>query len=378
MKPGGNPFKFGSIVQGRDFVDRDTERVELKTHIQNHTNIILYAPRRYGKSSLIYETLAEMEQGNPDFVGLVIDFYAVHSREKFLELLANQVFKKTGWSFEHILDLFRQTIRGIHPALTSDESGTPRLEIGFSLQQQAYAFEDIVNLPRKLSEQGKLVCVVFDEFQEITRLNGRSFQRELRSRIQHHNEVSYIFSGSKQHLVSELFMQSSAPLYNFGRMWALDKIPAGAFIPFLQKHLKTVKPGFSAAEGGEIYALGEGVPFYIQFIAYEYFNLALAQPELAHAELLERARKRLIESQSAEFLSRWEKLNASQKHALEIVLKTRGESLFGKENLSRFNIAASTLKKALTQLQRFGFLEQQGKQVTFQNVFFKHWLTAML
>lgn len=376
--PGGNPFKFGSVVQGGDFIDRDKERHELKTHIRNHANIILSAPRRYGKTSLIYETLAEMEREEKNFISIVVDFYAVHSRQKFLSLLADQIFKKLGWSFERILDWFRQSIRGIQPVLTTDESGAPRLEIQFHAPQHSQSFEDILDLPNKLSQQGKLVCIVFDEFQEITRLNGKNFQKELRAQIQHHNQISYILCGSKQHLISELFNNSSAPFYNFGKFWSLGKIPESEFTPFLQNQMQRIKQDFSETDARDLFESGEGIPYYVQLIAYEYFNLVLAEPGLSHAEYLEKSNQQLLENQSAEFLLHWEKLNSSQKQALEIILKTDGESLFSKENLSNYNIAASTLKKSLTQLQEMAILVREGDRYGFQNVFFRHWLLTMV
>lgn len=378
MTVSGNPFKFGSIVQGADFIDRDSERAELKNHIKNHTNIILHAPRRYGKTSLIYKTLAELEQEIPEFIGIVIDFYAVHSRQKFQELLANQIFKKSGWSFERVLDWFKQSIRGVQPALTSDDAGAPRLELRFNHQQQENTFEDVLNLPYKLSKQGKLVCIVFDEFQEIAQLNGQGFQQDLRAQIQHHDDVSYIFCGSKQHLISELFSHSSAPLYNFGKFWSLGKIPVSEFAPFLRDQIGRVRPGFADNEAESLYEMGEGVPFYIQLISYEYFNLCLSEPNLEHSELLVKVQSQLLENQSAEFLSTWDRLNASQKQTLDIILKTDGRLLFGKNNLGHFNIAASTLKKALSQLRDSGILEYSAKQYSFQNIFFKHWLRTIM
>jgi len=378
MSTESNPFKFGSIVRGDDFIDRDKERSDLKNHIKNHTNIILHAPRRYGKTSLIYKTLTELEQEDSGFIGIVVDFYAVHSRQKFQELLANQIFKKSGWSFERVLDWLKQSIRGVQPALTSDDSGAPRLELRFNHQQQDSTFEDVLNLPYKLSQQGKLVCVVFDEFQEITQLNGQSFQKELRSQIQHHDDVSYIFCGSKQHLITELFNQSSAPLYNFGKFWSLGKIPKPDFVAFLSEQIRRVRPGFSDADAESLYEMGEGIPFYVQLIGYEYFNLCHSESTLGHMELLEKVHAHLLENQSAEFLATWDRMNTSQKQALDMVLKTNGAMLFSKNNLGQFNMAASTLKKALSQLQDNGVLEFSANHYSFQNIFFRHWLKMMM
>ena len=69
-----NPFAFGGTVKGRQFIDREEERAELIQDIENHANLVLYAPRRYGKSSLILQVFEDIKKTNTKFIGLYIDF----------------------------------------------------------------------------------------------------------------------------------------------------------------------------------------------------------------------------------------------------------------------------------------------------------------
>ena len=52
-----NPFKFGSIVEGEYFTDRTKERAFLRQIIDSPNHAVLISPRRFGKSSLVAETL---------------------------------------------------------------------------------------------------------------------------------------------------------------------------------------------------------------------------------------------------------------------------------------------------------------------------------
>ena len=46
-----NPFKYGKIVEGEYFYDREDELLRIKSTLSGGNNLVLYAPRRYGKSS---------------------------------------------------------------------------------------------------------------------------------------------------------------------------------------------------------------------------------------------------------------------------------------------------------------------------------------
>ena len=82
-----NPFVYGKVVTGKDFINRIQERRELLNEIENSMNIVLYAPRRYGKTSLVMQVYDDLKKKHKNFCGLVVDFYQVNSREKFLPSL---------------------------------------------------------------------------------------------------------------------------------------------------------------------------------------------------------------------------------------------------------------------------------------------------
>ncbi len=368
-----NPFSFGGTVNSRQFVNREEDRQEIATDIKNHTNLILYAPRRYGKTSLILQVFEDMKKADSKFIGIYIDFYKIHSKEKFLQVFSREFSQNMEWSADKILSFFKSIIKTVSPSITMDNEGKPKLDIAFQRPMKPNTFEEIMRLPETLAKKGFTVAVFFDEFQEIIRLNGHNFQQELRAEIQHHSNVSYIFCGSKQHLISEIFSQSKSPLYNIGKMKYVHKISEKKFIPFILRNMKKVQSNFRTANAREIYQFVNGIPYYVQMLSYETYNLALMNPDTPPELLIQFAIKKIIEEKNEEFIMMFGQLSPSQKKIMEIVLAHNGANLFRHEILAEFSIPTSTLKKGLSLLVESGMLTQNNKY-SITDVFFEKWM----
>lgn len=51
-----NPFRYGALALDEAFTDRERETAELKADALNGQDVVLFAPRRYGKSSLVWRS----------------------------------------------------------------------------------------------------------------------------------------------------------------------------------------------------------------------------------------------------------------------------------------------------------------------------------
>ncbi len=66
--PGKLPNKFGPWVTGDEFFDRTAEVNRLTQLLDEKNNILLVAPRRIGKTSLVRETFRRMEGRGKDYL----------------------------------------------------------------------------------------------------------------------------------------------------------------------------------------------------------------------------------------------------------------------------------------------------------------------
>ncbi len=113
-------------------------------------------------------------------------------------------------------------------------------------------------------------------------------------------------------------------------------------------------------------------------LAHEVLNLALLKLDASAGEFLRKAVEKILDSKQEEFSSSMESLNPSERMAVEILVRARGQSLLSKEVLQEFGIAPSTLSKGLVRLQRKGVIFREGRTYQFQDIFFERWLMRTL
>ena len=79
-----NPFSYGTIVKGDHFYDRKEECDRIVSTLSNGNNLVLFAPRRYGKTSLVFRAIEELEKKG--ITCIYFDFLPVYSLETFVNL----------------------------------------------------------------------------------------------------------------------------------------------------------------------------------------------------------------------------------------------------------------------------------------------------
>src|SRR6202171_1588603 len=82
-----NPFRFGRIVSGDAFTDREADLLVLERELRGGQNILIEAPRRFGKTSLILEVKRRLEAGGIRVAYL--DCMLVPSRARLADRLAS-------------------------------------------------------------------------------------------------------------------------------------------------------------------------------------------------------------------------------------------------------------------------------------------------
>lgn len=75
---------------------------------------------------------------------------------------------------------------------------------------------------------------MMDEFQEVgDLLPGNRFERVMRSAVQRHTNVSYVFQGSRYHMLRRMFTDHNRPFYKSALTVLLDKPPVEDNVSFV-------------------------------------------------------------------------------------------------------------------------------------------------
>src|SRR2546423_15315043 len=124
-----NPFSYGALALDEAFTDRTAELAELEADIGNGQDVVLFAPRRYGKSSLIWR--AQQELIGEGLLFASVDLMTTPTKEKLAEKLAGAINRDLLSGLERARDRAASFFRGLRitPTITIDPAdGT----LGFS------------------------------------------------------------------------------------------------------------------------------------------------------------------------------------------------------------------------------------------------------
>lgn len=372
-----NPFKYGQIVEGEYFYNREVELKRIKSTLAGGNNIVLYAPRRYGKSSLIKKVLKELKKEN--FVTVYLDFMSIYSREVFIKNYSKLIAENENNPIEKTVKKISKLIRGIVPSLTFNQQGNP--EFSFSWingAEKIETLEDIINLPEKFATNQKRWIVAFDEFQEISKLNGESFEKMLRSLIQHHKNVTYLFLGSRTHLLKDMFLNKNKAFYNSAMLMNLGIIDNEHSINYLQKQFSKDKLKITPEVAQYIIESINSIPYYIQFVAAEIWQQVINKNEEITKIHVDNAIQTIIELKSDYYWELTSKQTNYRKNVLFALCKS-STGIFSKEITEKFNLGAnSTTQKAIQSFIEDGIIEQFNNSYEFSDPIYKQFLLKYL
>lgn len=372
-----NPFKYGKIVSGSFFYNRKAELERIGTTLSGGNNLVLYAPRRYGKSSLVNKALMELEKKG--FTTVYIDFMGIYSRETFIRNYSHAIVSKKKKSIEKITKYISKIVRGIVPTVSFNQAGTA--DFSFSWiegNNKEETLEDVINLPEKLSSSKEKWIIAFDEFQEITKLNGESFEKLLRSLIQHHKNVTYLFLGSRTHLLKDMFSNKNRAFYNSAMLMNLDKINIKDSVNYLIRKFSNDKITISKDVAAYLVNEVNAIPYYIQFVAAEIWQDVINKNKVVEKGHIDIAIKSIIELKSDYY---WELTSKQTNYRKKVLhaLSNSNKGIFAKETIDKFNLGAnSTTQKAISTFIEEGIIEKFNNELLFSDPIYKMFLKENL
>lgn len=373
-----NPFQFGTIVKGEDFCNREEELSTLKSYIKDGYSVWLYSPRRYGKSSLIQKAFSEIE----DVKTIYFDLYNVKSLDdfckKYATLLATNLFS---WKQEikKLTNKFSKYFQNLQPIVSFDETGRPSFSLNVDEISQQIDVETILNIPQQISNKtNKPICIAFDEFQEIERIEPFLINW-MRSAFQQHENISYVFLGSQQSLMEMIFTSHHSPFYEFAMKMQIAPINNDELGEFIDNKFRQKGLSITPANSDAILEKSEGHPHFTQYFASVVFDLirnGINQNDINFTDLWI---EKIIQSQSVILQGIFDQLTNIQRTVLStIAVLIKGQELFSSQSQKKFGLpASSSLATAIASLIKKGLITKEDKQYKILNPVFKAWLQTL-
>jgi len=258
-----------NIATGDQFRNRSDEKALLNRNIGLVRHTVLLAPRRYGKSSLVYKVA---EESKAPFA--VVDLFLAHDDQT----ITKRILVGVSTLVSKITPASSKALNSIQKYFTNFKVSFSAHDFQIALTHESgvthsvdHIFDALKNLSQLATVKKQKIILFIDEFQDIAQAeSAKSIQGAIRHVAQSATHLVFIFSGSTRHLLLELFNDSKKPLYKLCDKIIIERISADHYMSYLQKTAKK-RWGNTIAEEVilRILTITELHPFYINMLCNE-------------------------------------------------------------------------------------------------------------
>lgn len=349
-----NPFKFGSVVDEPYFTDRINELAYIKHSMNSANHIVLISPRRFGKTSLVKKAIKEINRPS-----IFINLQMAVSVENLASLLLKEIFKLRPFEkVKHLMTHFR-----VIPTISTNPF-SDAVDVSFQPSLDTIAIlEDAFALLEKVSSPTKRIITVFDEFQEIIGIE-KGLDKRLRAIMQEQQNINYIFLGSQESMMTQIFERKKSPFYHFGILMHLDKIPYDDFMQYITQRLPLKYDTQAKDIAKDILNTTLCHPYFTQQLASQVWEI------LTYSDVKEDIVKEAVEQltiiHDLDFERLWMNFNKTDKYILLNLAHKKQPS-------STRSLPTSTIYSSVKRLMQMGYIIKIN-EYEIEDPFFRNWL----
>lgn len=365
-------FVFGVSVSDYNFIGREQESRQLKLNFEEGINTIIISPRRWGKTSLVQHVRKMI---SPDVITVYVDIFGCKSEYEFYNTLVEAVLKQTATTMQLWMENAREFLARLSPKISFAPEPASEFSLALGITPKTHSPQEVLNLVESIAEKkGKRIVVCIDEFQQIGEWSDSiSTQKKLRSIWQHQKLVSYCLFGSKKHMMSNIFQDKKMPLYQFGTLMFLPKIPKKDWVKYIVSHFAERKRTISDELAGEICDLVDSYSSYVQQLAWHVFSLIDEGDTVTEAHI-HLAMQSLVDSCELLFLEQTNPLSEYQMNFLRALSAGIKEG-FGEASIrEEFKLgSASNIPRLKSALIKADLIESDGRLMHITDPVFAYW-----
>jgi len=342
-----SPFPYDKISSGESFFGRDEEMAVLKKCVQYSNNLLIYSKRRMGKSSLI-NTFFQKNKANA--LCIYVDIFEITSKEDFAKSLLRGVSNATKGDLKSVIKKLTSLFKRVRVEPTIDpttfEYSIKPIVATLSFEEM---MEDFFHTIRELSHESQIIIAI-DEFQQIASITDVKLDAILRKEIQTREKVSYLFLGSKRHLLTSLF-EYQAPLYEMATHYELQPLKFDAIRDYVTQYLKI--------DDEHLRSICDITRFETKMMQNVFHLLYLEKDECVTKERIDEVVQEIINSKDSSYKIIFDSMNNNQKIALKVIGRYKN-GFFTQSVLQEFNIKKQTLQSALDALFKRELIDKDG------------------
>ena len=355
-----NPFTFGALALDDAFVDRERELTELAADLRGGQDVVVLAPRRFGKSSLALRAIQEVQRE-----GVLVaycDLMRTPTKERFAAALAKTILddlsSPAGQLLERAAALIR-TLR-VRPTVEVDPlEGDVRFSFAGARRREDIdeAIDRLLELPGRIgAERERRTALVLDEFQEVVRLD-ETLPNRMRAVFQTQPEVCHAYLGSKRHVLEALFNDRNEPFWRSARQMTIGRLPHDPLAGYVRDRFERSERDVDDDALARLLDLGDGHPYGTQELAF-FVWARVPHGHAAHAADVEAALADVLRAEHNNLSRVWEGATQNERLVL-LALREGPASLYAEETRVHAGLPAPTfVQRAVSALVREDVVEK--------------------
>lgn len=368
MKP-RNPFVVAGYAGAEYFCDREAETRRLLSAVDNGRNVTLIAPRRYGKTGLIRHVQSMLPKG---FAGIYLDIFALRNLSEFARTFASAVVGSLDTPVEKAIASVARFFKSCRPTATPQEDGS--VKFSFDVVPQR-AGETIAETFSYLKRRERCAVIAIDEFQQILQFPESGTEALLRGLVQDVPWTRFVFSGSRHHLMGEMFLSAKHPFYQSTDMMSLGAIGRDAYAEFAHRHFSNARSPFKRGAFDALYDRFDGITWYVQAVLNRIWEAGIG---FASPTQVESVVRELVEERSLVFRDLYFSQSESAQDLLQAIASEGvARNVFSGDFLRRHALkATSTVRSTLNALVADDIVYRTETGYVIYDRLFGEWLKA--
>lgn len=368
-----NPFVVSKVIPEPLFCDRQEETETLIKQIANGRNTVLMSPRRMGKTGLIHH-LFNQPAITDNYYAFFVDIYACNSLQEMCYTMSRVVFEHLKTKRTQHWESFFQILKSLRPGFRIDAiSGEPIFDLGLgAIENPTATLEEIFAY---LETADKPCIVAFDEFQQIGEFNDKRIEALLRGHIQHCSNTAFLFSGSKQHTISQMFHSKARPFYQSAQMMELAPLDLDIYCDFATRLFEERDKRLGRNVVEQVYNTYAGTTWYLQMMMNELFAITPTGTSCTE-DSISTAWSNISKMQEGVYMSQLATLSPRQKGVLQAIAREETvKSIASASFIKKHSLdSASSVQSAIKGLVEKEVVGKGDNGYSVNDFFFGHWL----
>lgn len=341
-----NPFVYKGYEGPNYFCDRKQETENIVKALENGRNLTLFSPRKIGKTGLIKHVFHHINENNKNAICIYLDIFATQNLHDFVQAMGIAIVEEAVEREKTLMAKVADAFKALRPVLSYDPmTGLPSISVDIEPSSEEHTLKGIFNHIESLNKD---VYIAIDEFQQVANYPEKGTEALLRSHIQF-SHAGFIFSGSRQHLMAEMFSSPKRPFYQSTDVVALQPLPEAVYFDFSRRFFEANNGTLSEEVFHNVYQRFRGHTWYVQLVMNRLYE---STKRVESKEQADQVILGIIDTLSPQYEMMMSLLTANQVNLLKAIAKEdKVEKPQSAAFIKRHNLSsASSVKTALETL----------------------------